>query len=162
MAAMGMEKDIIIDILKNLGLFAELNYGALKELAFLFRERVCQTGETIFEENDAGSSLLVILSGEVRITQRADVSGEETLTVLKKGDFFGEMALLEELPRSATAIAHLDTFLMEISRERFLRFVEKDPASGVKILIPLARSLSARLREADNKIKAFVNLSQWI
>lgn len=162
MGAMGTDKDIIIDILKNLSLFAELNYGPVKELAYLFQERVFQGGETIFEENDSGDSLLVILSGEVRITQRANVSGEETLTVLKKGDFFGEMALLEDLPRSATAIAHCDTFIMEISRERFLRFVEKEPASGVKILVTLARSLSARLREADRKIQAFVNLSQWI
>lgn len=162
MTAMESDKDIIIDILKRLSLFADLNYGALKELAFLFSERVFQAGETIFEENDPGNSLLVILSGEVRITQRADVSGEETLSVLKKGDFFGEMALLEDLPRSATAIAHIDTFLMEISRERFLHFLEKDPASGVKILVVLARSLSARLREADVKIKAFVNLSQWV
>jgi len=159
---MSSDKDIIIDILKNLSLFCELNYGAVKELTYLFSERVFQGGETIFEENDAGNSLLVIISGEVRITQRANVSGEETLTVLKKGDFFGEMALLEDLPRSATAIAHSDSFIMEISRERFLHFVEKDPASGVKILITLARSLSARLREADGKIKAFVNLSQWI
>jgi len=162
MTGMGIDKDILIDILKNLGLFSEMNYGAVKELAYLFSERVFQASETIFEENDAGDSLLVILSGEVRITQRAPVSGEETLTVLKKGDFLGEMALLEDLPRSATAIAHCDTFIMEISRQRFLRFVEKDPASGVKILITLARSLSARLREADNKIKAFVNLSQWV
>ncbi|MCK7521394.1 MAG: cyclic nucleotide-binding domain-containing protein [Ignavibacteriales bacterium] len=111
MAAMNPDKDIIIEILKNLNLFSELNYGAVKELAYLFAERVFQGGETIFEENDTGNSLLVILSGEVRITQRANVSGEETLTVLKKGDFFGEMALLEDLPRSATAIAHSDTFM---------------------------------------------------
>jgi CRP/FNR family cyclic AMP-dependent transcriptional regulator len=102
------------------------------------------------------------LSGEVRITQRARISGEETLTVLKKGDFFGEMALLEDLPRSATAIAHSDTFMLEISRDKFLRFIEKDTVSGVKILFTLANILSSRLREADIKIKAFVNLSQWI
>jgi CRP/FNR family transcriptional regulator, cyclic AMP receptor protein len=98
----------------------------------------------------------------VRITQRANVSGEETLTVLKKGDFFGEMALLEDLPRSATAIANSDTLLMEISSEKFLHFLHKDSVNGVKILITLARILSARLREADSKIQAFVNLSQWI
>jgi CRP-like cAMP-binding protein len=159
---MSPDKDIIIEILKNLNLFRELNYGAVKELAYLFSERVFQGGETIFEENDAGNSLLVIISGEVRITQRARVSGEETLTVLKKGDFFGEMALLEDLPRSATAIAHNDSLIMEISRERFLRFVEKDPTSGVKILFILGKILSARLREADAKLKAFLNLSQWI
>jgi CRP/FNR family cyclic AMP-dependent transcriptional regulator len=162
MGAMSADKDIIIEILKKLSLFGDLGYGAIKELSYLFAERVFQGGETIFEENDTGNSLLVIISGEVRITQRADVSGEETLTVLKKGDFFGEMALLEDLPRSATAIAHSDTFIMEISRERFMHFIEKDPVSGVKILVSLSRSLSARLREADGKIKAFVNLSQWI
>ena len=162
MRYMNPEKDIIIEILKNLSLFSDLNYGAIKELTFLFSERIFQGGETIFEENDTGNSLLVIISGEVRITQRANVSGEETLTVLKKGDFFGEMALLEDLPRSATAIANSDTLLMEISSEKFLHFVHKDSDSGVKILITLARILSARLREADSKIKAFVNLSQWI
>jgi len=162
MSAMSAEKDIIIEILKNLSLFSELNYSAVKELTYLFSDRVFQGGETIFEENDTGNSLLVIISGEVRITQRANVSGEETLTVLKQGDFFGEMALLEDLPRSATAIAHSDACVMEISQERFLRFIEKDPASGVKILVTLAKSLSARLRDADGKIKAFVNLSQWI
>jgi CRP/FNR family cyclic AMP-dependent transcriptional regulator len=162
MGPMNPEKDIIIEILKNLSLFCNLSYGAIKELTFLFAERVFQAGETIFEENDLGKSLLVIISGEVRITQRANVSGEETLTILKKGDFFGEMALLEDLPRSATAIAHSDACVMEISQERFLRFIEKDPASGVEILITLAKSLSARLREADGKIRAFINLSQWI
>jgi CRP-like cAMP-binding protein len=98
----------------------------------------------------------------VRITQRARISGEETLTVLKKGDCFGEMALLEDLPRSATAIAHSDILMLEINRDKFLRFIEKDTVSGVKILFILARILSSRLREADVKIKTFVNLSQWI
>jgi len=162
MAAMNPDKDIIIEILKNLNLFSQLNYGAIKELAYLFSERVFQGGETIFEENNTGNSLLVIISGEVRITKRANVSGEETLTVLKKGDFFGEMALLEDLPRSATALAHNDTLIMEISRERFLHFIAKDTASGVKILLILGKIMSARLREADAKIQAFLNLSQWI
>jgi len=162
MTAMNPDKDIIIEILKNLRLFRDLNYNAIKELTFLFSERVFQAGETIFAENDTDNSLQVIISGDVRITQRANVSGEETLTVLKKGDFFGEMALLEDLPRCASAIAHSDTLILEISSEKFLHFLRKDPASGVKILITLARILSARLREADSKIQAFVNLSQWI
>lgn len=104
MTAMNPDKDIIIEILKNLRLFRDLNYIAIKELTFLFSERVFQAGETIFAENDTGNSLQVILSGDVRISQRANVSSEETLT----------------------------------------------------------RILSARLREADSKIQAFVNLSQWI
>ena len=155
-------KDIIIDILKKLQLFSDLNITAIRELTLLAEERLFQKGETIFEESTTGKSIMVIVSGEVRITQRARISGEETLTVLKTGDFFGEMALLDELPRSATAIAHSDTFMLEIHRDKFLRFIEKDTDSGVKILFTLARILSFRLREADVKIKAFVNLSQWI
>lgn len=155
-------KEIIVEILKKLSLFSELNASAVKELAMLAEERIFHKGETIFEESTTGKSIMVIISGEVRITQRARISGEETLTVLKKGDFFGEMALLEDLPRSATAIAHSDTFMLEISRDNFLRFIEKDTASGIKILFILAKILSSRLREADVKIKAFVNLSQWI
>jgi CRP/FNR family cyclic AMP-dependent transcriptional regulator len=159
---MDQGQDIIIEILKKLPLFSELNFAAIKELTSLADERLFHRGETIFEENTTGKSLMVIISGEVRITQRARISGEETLSVLKKGDFFGEMALLEDLPRSATAIAHSDTFMLEISREKFLHFIEKDAVSGVKILFTLANILSSRLREADIKIKAFVNLSQWI
>jgi len=159
---MDQGKDIIIEILKKLNLFSELNFAAIKELTFLANERMFHQGETIFEESTTGKSLMIIISGEVRITQMAKISGEETLTVLKKGDFFGEMALLEELPRSATAIAHSDTIMLEISRDKFLHFIEKDTASGVKILFTLAKNMSSRLREADIKIKAFVNLSQWI
>ena len=155
-------KGIIIEILSKLSLFRELNIAAIHELTSLADEHLFHQGETIFEENTTGRSIMVIISGEVRITQRARISGEETLTVLKKGDFFGEMALLEDLPRSATAIAHSDTYMLEISRDKFLRFIDKDTASGVKILFTLANILSARLREADTKIKAFVNLSQWI
>ncbi|MBN2398899.1 MAG: cyclic nucleotide-binding domain-containing protein [Candidatus Aminicenantes bacterium] len=159
---MDQSTDIIIEILKKLPLFSELDFSAIKELTMLAGERLFHQGETIFEESTTGKSIMVIISGEVRISQHARISGEETLTVLRKGDFFGEMALLEDLPRSATAIAHSDTCMLEISRDKFLRFIEKDSASGVKILFTLARILSSRLREADVKIKAFVNLSQWI
>jgi CRP/FNR family cyclic AMP-dependent transcriptional regulator len=159
---MEQDNELFIVTLKNLALFNTLNPGAFVELTSLFSERAFSAGKTIFEEDDTGNSLLVIVSGEVRITQRAALSGEETLTVLKKGDFFGEMALLEDLPRSATAIAHSDTLMLEISRAKFLNFIEKDTTSGVKILLVLARNMSSRLRETDSKIKAFVNLSQWI
>jgi CRP/FNR family cyclic AMP-dependent transcriptional regulator len=106
--------------------------------------------------------MMIILSGEVRISHRPETAREETLSILKKGDFFGEMALLDDLPRSATVIAHTDAFLLEISRRKFMGFIEKDAVSGVKIVLSLARSLSFRLREANTKIKAFVTLSQWI
>jgi len=176
MSALQPDKEYIIDILKNLPLFSELAFPALKELAFVSQEKVFHKSELIFEEGNPGNAMMIIISGEVRITQHATAAAsapaaatgnptdkpEETLSVLKKGDCFGEMALLENLPRSATVIAHTDAVVLEITRERFMRFIEKDSLSGVRILLALARSLSARLREADIKIKAFVDLARWI
>jgi CRP/FNR family transcriptional regulator, cyclic AMP receptor protein len=156
------KKSAIEDLLKGLNIFCELDAPALVELARLSDERVFSKGETIFEEGSAGDSMMIILSGEVRISHRPEAAREETLSILKKGDSFGEMALLDDLPRSATVIAHTDAFLLEISRRKFMGFVEKDGVSGVKILLSLARNLSFRLREANTKIKAFVTLSQWI
>ena len=156
------KRSAIIGLLKGLSIFCELDDPALGELARLSDDRVFSKGETIFEEGSAGNSMMIILSGEVRISHRPETTREETLSILKKGDFFGEMALLDDLPRSATVIAHTDAFLLEISRRKFMGFIEKDGASGVKILLRLARNLSSRLREANTKIKAFVTLSQWI
>jgi len=106
--------------------------------------------------------MMAIVAGEVRVTQKSDLHLEEALSILTKGDCFGEMALLENQPRSASVIAHTDLVILEISRDQFLSFVSNRPAAGVKILLALARRLSARLREADNKIRSFVNLSQWV
>jgi CRP/FNR family transcriptional regulator, cyclic AMP receptor protein len=151
-----------IEILAGMSLFANVSITAMTELAKLCEERVFSQGEVVFEEGTPGNSMMVIVSGEVRISQRPSSGAEETLMVLKKGDFFGEMALLDTMPRSATVIAHHDIFLLEISRERFLNFVNSDPDSGVLVLLSLARHMTSRLREANNKIKSFITMSQWI
>lgn len=159
---MSDKRALPIEILKNLVLFNDLDHSALEKMADLFQERVFRRGEVIFAEDTIGSSMMVIISGEVRISQLTPMSAEETLVVLKRGDFFGEMALLEEMPRSATAIAHSDIYLLEIGREAFLHYVTAHPTEGVKMLLALSRTLSGRLREADLKIKAFINLTQWV
>jgi CRP-like cAMP-binding protein len=100
----------------------------------------------------------------VRISQKAssDSEAEEALVILKKGDVFGEMAMLEDLPRSATTIAHTSVISLEISRDDFLNYIHKNSENGVKILLKLSRILSSRLRETDVKLKTFVSLSRWL
>ena len=156
--------EMIFAILKELNLFADLDDSALKILSLLFEEQEYKYGETIFEEGDVGTSMKVISQGRVRITQKADVDSqtEEALKVLKTGEVFGEMALLEELPRSATVVAHTDVIILSIERRNFIKFIEQDSKNGIKIVLRLAQTLSSRLREADMKLKTFVNLTQWI
>ncbi|MCP4220614.1 MAG: cyclic nucleotide-binding domain-containing protein [bacterium] len=159
---MGNHDEFVLSILKGLDMFCEVAYQPLVELSNLFEERIFNQGEIIFREGSIGNSMMVITSGEVRVSQTAGGQAEEALIVLKEGDIFGEMALIEDLPRSAGSIAHTNIIALEISRENFMLYMEKQPAAGVKILLRLARILSGRLRETDNKLKAFINLSQWI
>ena len=152
----------VVAILRELELFSDLDDVSLVELGRFFKERVFDQQEVIFEEANIGSSMMIIASGEVRVSQKTAPDTEEALVILKKGDIFGEMALFEDLPRSATTIAHTSVIALEINREDFLNYINKNNQNGVKILLKLGRILSSRLRETDAKLKAFVSLSQWL
>lgn len=154
--------EYVLSILKELDIFSDLDFQSLRDLRNLCEQKVFEGGEVIFEEDSLGNSMMVITSGEVRISQKSDSDTEEALVILKKGDLFGEMALVDDLPRSAVAIAHTNVIVLEIARDKFMRFIEEDPKSGVNILIKLAKILSSRLRETDTKLKAFVSLTKWI
>ncbi len=153
--------EFVFSILRGQEIFKDLEPTSLRKLSTLFEERIFSQGETIFEEGDIGNSMMLITSGEVRVSQRGEGDSEEALIVLKEGDVFGEMALIEGRPRSAATIAHSNVIIFEISRDNFLEYIRTDCGSGIKILLKLAKILSARLRETDNKLKAFVQLSQW-
>jgi CRP/FNR family transcriptional regulator, cyclic AMP receptor protein len=152
----------VVDILRGLTIFSDLDDPALSELGRFFKERIFDQQEVIFKEGSIGNTMMIITSGEVRVTQEAAPDEEEALVILKKGDVFGEMALLEDLPRSATTIAHTSVISLEINREDFLNYIQKNSEDGVKILLKLCRILSSRLRETDVKLKTFVSLSRWL
>lgn len=151
-----------MQMLRQLEIFSDLDAPDVSRLENLFRERKYDAETVIFSEGDAGTSMMIVVSGTVRISQKPDADSEEALILLKSGMVFGEMALLEELPRTATAIAHTPVVLLEISREDFLADIEEHPGYGVRILMKLARTLSSRLRETDLKLKTFINLARWI
>ncbi|MEN8221720.1 MAG: cyclic nucleotide-binding domain-containing protein [Acidobacteriota bacterium] len=159
---MQYHEDFIAGLLKHLNLFSDLEAPALLKLSSHFKERVFKVGDTIFDEDSIGNSMMIITSGEVRVSQKSDPGNEEALIVLKKGDLFGEMGLLEDLPRSATVIAHSNVVMLEIARVDFLAFLEKESEAGVKILLRLSKILSSRLRETDTKLKTFISLTKWL
>ncbi len=103
-----------------------------------------EEGEWVFEEGTLGTEMYIVLEGRVEILKKV---GEEDrpLTVLEKGDFFGEMALLEGLPRAAGARAETAVKLLEINGSTFNKMLRDDPEIGVRMM----RKLSRRLRETD-------------
>jgi len=150
-----------IVILSKTKLFKGLEHKALLDLSQAFRQRTFKADEIVFREEDQGQSMMVVLEGELRVSFLAG-RDEETLMVLRSGDFFGEMALLDDLPRSASVMAITAVRLLEIERRDFLAFLKKDAASGVLILFRICKALSARLRETDQRVRTFVHLAQWL
>ena len=88
------KNDFVLGILAELEFFSDLDYTSLSQLSSLFEEKIFTLNEIIIKEDSLGQSMLVIISGEVRITQVSGDSTEEALIILKKGDLFGEMALI--------------------------------------------------------------------
>ena len=103
----------------------------------------------IFREGEMGREMYVIMEGEVEIRKKTGKNSYKTLVLLKKGDFFGEMAIIENKPRTATAVAKSDTRLLKLDTDAFYNMVEKSSDFGVKMI----KTLSSRLRRADHLIE---------
>src|SRR3990172_60970 len=111
-------------------------------------------GDLIFAEGDLGNEMFIIQSGKVRIFKNID-GFDQTLTVLEKGDFFGEMSVLEGMPRSAAAEAEEDCELIKINSANFVAMIK----SNVEIAIRIMRKLSLRLGEANVQIERLMHAS---
>ncbi|MEM1034217.1 MAG: cyclic nucleotide-binding domain-containing protein [Myxococcota bacterium] len=147
-----------LELLSKVPLFSGLTPDALQLVASVANEETHPTGKVIFEHGDVGDSLYIILTGRVRISRNVPGMGEEALAVLNPGAVFGEMALLDDTPRSADARVHERCRILTISREAFedLLFLHKDLA--YEVLWSMVRILSSRLRETTDKL-TFLSVS---
>ena len=150
-----------VEILKKVALFQGLNSAQLRKVGAALKTVEFPIGSHVFHEGDTGLSMYIIAEGKVRISKLVPGIGEEALAILEKGQYFGEMSLIEDGPRSADAIAHSSCALYELSREKLdqVMFTDKELASV--LLWTFVRTLSARLRETNDKIRAFFALSSF-
>lgn len=142
-------------VLRRCALFQTLSSAQLAKVAAISELRELPGGTSIFQEGQAGDEMFVVVSGRVRISKMVKGVGEEALTILEAGAWFGEMAMIDDAPRSADAIAHTPCALAVIRREALdqLMFVDKELAYA--LLWTFVRTLSARLRETNDKIQGF-------
>src|SRR5438876_5292940 len=138
-----------IDTLRQVPLFGSLDDEAAKRLCELMETLDCKTGTFLFRAGDSGDAMYVIEHGKVRICVRATDGHEVTLTELGRGDFFGEMALLNGQRRSADALVAEGARLAVLSREHFLSFMRRNPNVALEMLTALAN----RLRHTDELLR---------
>jgi CRP/FNR family cyclic AMP-dependent transcriptional regulator len=141
-----------LQALAKINLFAGLPELYLKRIQALGQVEQYPYGALIFAEGTPGDKVYLILEGKVRISREVPGMGEEALAILKANDYFGEMALIEDFPRSADAKAHEACRLFVISKENLqdLLFVDRDLAYD--LLWNFVRTLSGRLRETNDKM----------
>mgnify|MGYP001431195488 CR=1 FL=1 len=142
----------VIAALGKVDLFSGIRPEGLERIAAICSEQSFRVGDVVFREGDVGDKLFLILDGKVRISREVWGMGEEALAVLGPGQAFGEMALIDEFPRSADARVHERCRLLVLTKEQLedLLILEKDLA--YEILWNFVRILSSRLRETNDKM----------
>jgi CRP/FNR family transcriptional regulator, cyclic AMP receptor protein len=142
------------DFLASVPMFSGLQRDELLKFAELTRERTYPKGSVILFQGDPGDSLYVLRQGRAKVVLIGEDGREVILGVLEPGAHFGELALIDDQPRSAHVIAMEDAQLLILRREDFRRRVEANPSVAWALLIELSR----RLRRADQKIGGLVLL----
>jgi len=139
---------VTVELFRRVPLFSGLEDEDLQSLIAVASRRKYPKDAVIFFEHDLGDALFMILSGRVKVTILSDDGREIILAMLSDNDFFGEMSLLDNEPRSATAISLQETEMVVLHQKEFLSIVEKRP----RVLINLLAVLSSRLRKANQQI----------
>jgi len=151
---MSDEHQRIADHLKTSPLFAGLDTPAIESLSAVCRVEKVPKGRAIVEEDSLGESMFVLMRGRVRVEKKTPADDRYTVTFLshERGDFFGELGLLDSDRRSASVTAETDCEVIVIERDRFLQFGDANPVAGLSVTRRIASNLASRLRRANDDV----------
>ena len=141
--------------MRRCALFESLSAEQLERVAAIAAPLEVPEGEDVFREGSTGDEMYVVLSGTIRISKEIPGAGDEALSLLGPGSTFGEMAAIDDAPRSADAVAHTACSLLAIRREDLDRVMFLDKDLAYALLWAFVRTLSSRLRETSEKLRAF-------
>lgn len=146
------------ELIRNVTIFNHLDPATAADLERLGELRDFPAGAVVVGQDDPGDSLFVLVQGKVKVVLFGKQGREIILSMFKApGDFFGEMSLLDDEPRSATVVAAEPSTLFVLSRAAFSAHVESHPATALRVL----QELSRRLRQADRVIGNLALLDVW-
>ncbi len=133
------------DMLKNVSIFSDLSEGALGSIERLVVEKRFHRDSIIVSQEDSGDALYVVTGGKVKVVLYGRSGREVILSIFGPGEFFGEMSLLDNQPRSANVLALEDSTLLVLERRAFAEHLQQYPRTALNILAEMSR----RLRRAD-------------
>jgi CRP-like cAMP-binding protein len=142
-----------LELIKKTVLFKGSSREELELASGLFQERQIKQNTTIFTEKMPAEALYIIKSGNVRISIMAGEGEEKPLLMLGPGEFFGELALLQEESRLVTARAETPVELLLLTRKDFQALVELDPKTGARVAMTIAKLLAMRVKAYSARLK---------
>jgi CRP/FNR family cyclic AMP-dependent transcriptional regulator len=144
------------DNLRSVHLFSDLKENELEAISRILYIHAYSRGQIIFQEGEEGNALFIVLSGKVKVSLNDEEGREYVLDTIEKNGFFGELSLIDDLPRSANIYAMENCDLLVIHRNDFMKLLMENPSIAINIL----KVMAGRLRAADERIKwlAFLNV----
>jgi CRP-like cAMP-binding protein len=140
-------------LLKQSSVFSMVGTADLRVVAQSLEKQDYFAGDRVFEINDQGDHLYILVSGKIGLTIDDDPRSKNYIAILGHGDTFGEMNLLDDLPRSATAHVLEDTTVLTLEKTRLRGLIQSYP----DISIGMLRSMSLRIREVNDKLLSIEN-----
>ncbi|HSB60963.1 MAG TPA: cyclic nucleotide-binding domain-containing protein [Vicinamibacteria bacterium] len=150
---------MIQEFLRTVPLFRELDDEELAQILMVSLVKRFPEGTAILTEGEPGGWLHVIHQGEIRISKVVPGAGEEALTIIRPGDFIGEIGFFDGGPASAHAIAHTDCEVLSIPHREVESLVRSRPALAAKFFWAFGRTLAVRLRETNEKMAGLLAIS---
>ena len=148
------KREGVRDILKKIPVFEGLSNNDISHIERILHYREYKPEEVIFSQGTPGFGMYIIEDGSVSIVSEPSM---EIMAELQSGDFFGELALLDDSPRSATAVAKTACRMLCFFQSDLLDLISRKPQIGVKILLCLARTIGERLKKANEEIHSLIN-----
>ncbi len=145
----------------QIALFQGLSPRSLARVSGIATAHRYPLGAVLFRAGDVGDRLYLILEGRVRISREVPGMGEEALTILGPGNYFGEMAIIDAAPRSADAHVHEACSLLEIRKDEMEHLLLVDRDLAYEVLWNVVRTLSARLRDTTDKVTFLATSSKF-
>lgn len=145
------------DLIRNVDLFQGLDTRDLNKILKVASGKKVASGEAVFREGDPGDCFFVIIDGKVEICKKMPGDRLEVVATMKAGDYFGEMALLDGEPRSASVIATADTRFLEVRNSAFIKLIMGDDAFARKVLWAFCMTFAQRLRHTNALLGQFAS-----
>jgi CRP/FNR family transcriptional regulator, cyclic AMP receptor protein len=155
---MAADATTVRDAFRSVPFFSHLTEEELGRIIALGRVVAYPKDMVLFHEGDVGEAFYIVVNGTIRISKQIPGMGEASMYFVEQGNWFGEMALIDAFPRSATAIAHQAAEVLFLDRHSLLALFDKDPILARKILWAFCRALSLRLRETNDRITALFTI----